>query len=90
MKELRKIGRNTPAKGCEIARAIGCSPAMITASKDAGYVFQYGSITTVRHYLAWRAANPEFRTTSYVKKHSKTVRERIAKGHSQRRRAKRS
>ena len=59
---------------------------MITASKDWGYVFQYGSMTTLRHYLAWRAANPNFRTTSYVKKHSKTVRERLAKGDSQRRR----
>ena len=86
MKEPRKIGRNTPAKGCEIARAIGCSPAMITASKKAGYVFQYGSITTVRHYLAWRSANPDFRITSYVKEHSMPVRERLAKGHSQRRR----
>lgn len=85
----RKIGMTTPAKAREVAVAIGCSPTMITASKAAGYVFQYGRLTTVRHYLAWRAANPDFTVTSYVAQHSKTVRERVARGHSQRQRGRR-
>lgn len=74
--------RDKPLYGCELAKALGWSAAMITASRAAGYQFQYGSKTTIRHYLKWRAANPDFRITSYVRAHSKQVPD--AKGLSQR------
>jgi hypothetical protein len=82
----RKMSVHTPAKACDVARFLGVSPTMLTAAKKSGgYVFEYGSMTTPRHFLKWRAANPDFTVTAYVAAHSKTVRERIAKGHSQRR-----
>lgn len=88
---VRKIGLDTPAFGCEISMAaFGESPAMMTAARSSGYVFQYGRKTTVRHYRAWRASNPKFTSTAYVAAHSKTVRARLerqrknGKSHSQR------
>jgi hypothetical protein len=75
--------RDTPMYGHEVAGACGWSPAMMTASRAAGYKFLYGTKTTIRHYLTWRSKNPDFKITAYVLAHSKkkTVR---AKGLSQR------
>lgn len=56
--------------GYEVARACRWSPAMMTASKAAGYKFKYGSKTTILHYLEWRFQNPDFKITSYVRAHS--------------------
>lgn len=91
-REIRKIGLDTPGVGHEISEAaFGESAAMMTAARAAGYVFLYGRKTTVRHYRAWRVANPKFTSTSYVAAHSKTVRARLkkqqmnGKSHSQRR-----
>lgn len=93
----RKIGLDTPGVGHEISMAaFGESPAMMTAARASGYVFLYGRKTTVRHYRAWRQANPEFSSTSYVAAHSKTVRDRLkkqqrnGKSHSQRRSGRRA
>jgi len=90
-----KIGLDTPAFGYQVSRAaFNESPAMMTAAVEWGYKFLYGRKTTVRHYRAWRRDNPTFTSTSYVAKHSKTVRERLekqrdghgaGKGHGQRR-----
>jgi hypothetical protein len=97
LKEPRIIGLDTPALGYEVSRAaFGESAAMMTAARSSGYTFLYGRKTTVRHYRAWRRANPKFTSTAYVAAHSKTVRKRLAaqklareqngRGHSQRRR----
>ena len=82
----RNIGLDTPANGKEVAKAFGGGETMMTASRAAGYQFKYGTKTTLRHYLAWREAHPEFRTTAYVLAHSKKKRKPVAaRGHSQRR-----
>lgn len=87
----QKLGLDDPATGEAVIRACGWSPTVMTAAKKAGYVFKYGTRTTKRHFLAWRAANPGFTCTSYVASHSKTVRKRLreqqrrARAHSQRR-----
>lgn len=93
---IRKIGLDTPAVGWEISlAAFNESPGMMTAARAAGYTFQYGRKTTIRHYRAWRAEHPKFTSTSYVAAHSKTVRARLqkqqrnGKSHSQRRSARR-
>lgn len=84
--EGRKIGLDTPANGKEVAKAFGGGETMMTASRAFGYKFKYGTKTTLRHYMAWREAHPDFRTTAYVLAHSKKKLKRVAaRGHSQRR-----
>jgi hypothetical protein len=56
--------------GRQLGRSIGRGATYITAAKAAGYQFLYGTQTTRRHFLEWRAANPHFRVTQYVKEHS--------------------
>lgn len=90
MKDVRAVGLDEPASGEAVIRACGWSPVVMTASKAAGYMFKFGTRTTKRHYLEWRAANPQFTVTAYVARHSATVRKRLkdqqlrARAHSQR------
>lgn len=75
-----------PAYGKEVAAAFGCGETSWAASRAAGYKYLYGTKTTLRHYMQWREANPDFRVTPYVKAHSKNGSSPVAgKGHSQRR-----
>lgn len=74
-----------PLYGHEVAKECGWSPAMMTASKAAGYKFLYGSKTTIRHYLQWRSQNPTFKITDYVRAHTKKTPSRV-QGLSQKRR----
>lgn len=76
---------DSPAYGKEVIAAFGQSETAMTASKAAGYVFEFGTKTTLRHYMKWRKDNPGFRVTSYVNAHSKKNGASV-KGHSQRRR----
>ena len=57
--------------GKQLARSIGRGVTYVTAAKAAGYRFQYGTMTTRRHFLAWLSENPHFRVTGYVKEHSR-------------------
>lgn len=81
--------RDKPMYGYEVSAAFRESPAMMTAAKAWGYVFQYGSKTTLRHYSEWRTANPNFRVTSYVRAHTKKKLSRV-KGLSQKRRGRKA
>jgi hypothetical protein len=84
---MSELGMDEIASGARVIRACGWSPAVMTASRSAGYKFKYGTRTTKRHYLSWRAAHPTFTSTAYIVQHSTTVRNRVgARGHSQRRR----
>jgi hypothetical protein len=69
---IRHAKDNEPLlNGNQLAESIGRGVTYVTAAKAAGYRFQYGTMTTRRHFLAWLAENPHFRVTGYVKKHSR-------------------
>jgi len=57
--------------GKQLGESIGRGVTYVTAAKAAGYRFQYGTMTTRRHFLQWLAENPHFRVTGYVKEHSR-------------------
>ena len=61
--------------GKQLARSIGRGVTYVTAAKAAGYRFQYGTMTTRRHFLEWLAENSHFRVTG-VKEHSRKKPER--------------
>jgi len=52
-----------------LARAMGKSAYYVCAMKAAGYVFEYGTETTLAHALSWRRAHPDFRSSSYRHRH---------------------
>lgn len=86
-----RLGMDEITTGSRVIRACGWSPAVMTASKAGGYVFQYGTRTTKRHYLRWRSRNPKFTSTAYVRAHSKKEKDAPSRGrgHGQRRSARR-
>lgn len=55
--------------GTQLAEQMGKNPGFVSVMKKSGYVFQYGTQTTLAHALAWRKLNPNFRTTSYYRAH---------------------
>jgi hypothetical protein len=57
--------------GKRLAESIGRGVTYVTAAKAAGYRFQYGTMTTRRHFLEWLSENPHFRVTGYIKEHSR-------------------
>lgn len=80
------LGMDELVSGSRVIRSCGWSPAIMTASRAAGYVFKYGTRTTKRHYLAWRRLHPDFTSTAYVRAHSKQKKRDRGRGHGQRRR----
>lgn len=49
----------------QLAFILGRSPWYVTAMRAGGYVFKFGTLTTVAHTLAWMKKHPEFRSQSY-------------------------
>jgi hypothetical protein len=62
-------GRNFPLNGKQLAEAMGQSEGFVSAMKASGYVFEYGTKTTLAHALRWRSRNKDFRTTGYYRAH---------------------
>lgn len=60
MKLLNKI---------QLAREIGQGPGYITAAMAAGYEMEFGTRTTLNHFLNWRRENKGFTTTAYYRAH---------------------
>ena len=52
-----------------LAQALNRSVPYITAMKKAGYVFKYGTVTTLQHARGWLKAHPEFKCTQYFATH---------------------
>lgn len=73
-----------------LAERMGKKPGYVSAMKAAGYKFEFGNQTTLRHALRWRRQHKQFRTTAYYRAHrqrpddEKAVRanKRGARGHS--------
>src|ERR1051325_1642906 len=53
----------------QLGEAMGKGPGYVTAMRAAGYEFEFGNQTTLRHALRWRKKNPAFRSTSYYRAH---------------------
>lgn len=52
-----------------LAERMGQGPGYVSAMKAAGYSFEFGTKTTLKHALRWRRRNPDFRTTAYYRAH---------------------
>ena len=50
----------------ELGESMGKNGQYVTAMKHAGYVFQYGRMTTRKHALEWLADNPAFVASHYL------------------------
>jgi hypothetical protein len=46
----------------QLSKETGFSVVYIYEAKRAGYSFQYGTKTTVDHFLSWIEGNPGFRS----------------------------
>jgi hypothetical protein len=57
----------------ELAEAMGKKPGYVSAMRAAGYQFQFGNQTTLRHALRWRGKNLRFRSTSYYRGHRRPL-----------------
>lgn len=55
--------------GRELAEEMGQSPGFVSAMKEKGYEFEFGTKTTLAHALRWRRQNKGFRTTAYYREH---------------------
>lgn len=67
--------------GRQLAEEMGQSPGFVSVMKAAGYVFEFGTKTTLAHALKWRRQNKDFRTTSYYRAHRQGA---MAAGHHNR------
>lgn len=61
--------RRLPLNGRQLAEAMGQSEGFVSAMKAGGYVFEFGTKTTLAHALRWRGKNKGFRTTGYYRAH---------------------
>lgn len=59
---------NAPAllKCKELAEQLGRGAGYITAMRRAGYVLLIPGRTTLKHAMAWLAANPDFQSTEWL------------------------
>jgi len=48
----------------QLATSLGRSRTYVSAMCRAGFVFQYGGLTTLEEALDWLRANPDFRVSS--------------------------
>ncbi len=55
--------------GRQLAEEMGQSPGYVSAMKQQGYIFEFGTKTTLAHALRWRRQNKDFRTTGYYREH---------------------
>jgi hypothetical protein len=58
-----------PINARQLAEAMGQNPGFVSAMKWAGYEFEFGTTTTLKHALNWRRKNKHFRTTGYYRAH---------------------
>lgn len=61
--------RRALLNGRELAAEMGQSPGYVSAMKEWGYEFEFGTKTTLAHALRWRRRNKDFRTTAYHRAH---------------------
>lgn len=55
--------------GRQLGEAMGQSAGYVSVMKAHGYVFEFGTKTTLHHALRWRRQNKDFRTTAYYRAH---------------------
>lgn len=55
--------------GRQLGEEMGQSPGYVSAMKEWGYEFEFGTKTTLAHALRWRRRNKDFRTTAYHRAH---------------------
>lgn len=63
--------KNHLLNGRQLADEMGQGKGFVSAMKAHGYVFDFGTKTTLAHALRWRRRNKDFRTTTYYRKHRK-------------------
>lgn len=59
--------------GRQVAEAMGQGSGFVSAMKAQGYVFEFGTKTTLAHALRWRRQNKGFRTTGYYRAHRRQI-----------------
>jgi hypothetical protein len=64
-KTPRKVTSSTLCNATQLAEAMSVPKGFVTAMRNAGYEFQYGHQTTLKHALAWRADHPEFKPSEH-------------------------
>jgi hypothetical protein len=55
--------------GRQLAVEMGTGEGFVSAMKAHGYVFEFGTQTTLAHALRWRRQHKDFRTTGYYRAH---------------------
>lgn len=53
----------------QLGQKMGKGPGFVAAMIEFGYEMEFGNQTTLAHALRWRRRNPDFRTTSYYRRH---------------------
>lgn len=54
--------------GRQLAEEMGQSRGFVSAMRNEGYVFEFGTKTTLAHALRWRRQHKDFRTTAYYRR----------------------
>lgn len=63
------IDLNSPVNCTELAAGLRKSRQYVSAMKEAGYLMEFGTMTTLGHARAWLREHPDFSITAYALKH---------------------